>query len=164
MFMVLKFIIKKLLFSLKKILKEYQLYKYSQKHSCNFGENINFLGPLENIEIGKNTTINGNVNFRFKNAKINIGNDCLVARNVTILTKSYHLDKKKKISTEDMFAKDVNIGNNVLLGGNSIIMPGVSIGNHSVVGAGSIVTNNIGDFEIWTGVPAKFIRKRNISE
>ena len=63
-----------------------------------------------------------------------------------------------------MFAKDVNIGNNVLLGGNSIIMPGVSIGNHSVVGAGSIVTNNIGDFEIWTGVPAKFIRKRNISE
>ena len=42
-------------------------------------------------------------------------------------------------------------------------MPGVTIGNNSVVGAGSIVTKNIGDLEIWTGVPAKFVRKRNIS-
>lgn len=161
--MVLKFIIKKLYFSLKKILREYQLYNYSKKHHCNFGENINFLGPLTNIKIGENTTINGNANFRFVNAVIKIGNDCLVARNVTILTRSYHLDKNKKISTESMYSKDVNIGNNVLIGGNVIIMPGVTIGNNSVVGAGSIVTKNIGDLEIWTGVPAKFVRKRNIS-
>ena len=95
---------------------------------------------------------------------IKIGNDCLVANNVTILTRSYHLDKNKKISNESMYSKDVNIGNNVLIGGNVIIMPGVTIDNNSVVGAGSVVTKNIGDFEIWAGVPAKFIRKRNISE
>ena len=71
---------------------------------------------------------------------------------------------QKNITIEDMYAKDVNIGNNVLLGSNVVIMPGISIGNHSVVGAGSIVTKNIGDFEVWAGIPAKFIRKRNVSE
>ena len=161
--MILNFTLKKIFFGFKKLIREYNLYKYSKKHRCNFGEGINFLGPLKNIEIGKNTTINSNANFRFTDAKIKIGHSCLIARNVTILTKSYHLDKEK-ISTDDMFAKEVIIGNNVLLGGNIIIMPGVKIGNGSVIGAGSIVTKNVGDLEIWAGVPAKLIRKRLKSE
>jgi acetyltransferase-like isoleucine patch superfamily enzyme len=113
-----------------------------------FGNNVNFLGPLRNISIGKNTTINSLANFRFKNAKINIGDDCLIARNVTILTQSYDIDCKEEISLDKMIMKNVDIGNNVLLGSNVIIMPGVSIGNNSVVGAGSVVTKNIGDLEV----------------
>ena len=161
--MILKFIIIKTRLYFRKLKKEYQLYKYSKKYNCNFGERLSFLGPLRNIEIGQNTTINGYANFRFKDAKITIGRDCLVARNVTILTKGYILDKKQ-ISTKHMLAKDVCIGNNVLLGSNIVIMPGIVIGNHAVVGSGSIVTKNIGDFEIWAGNPAKLIRRRIISE
>ena len=161
--MISHFFLKKLKSYLKKLVREYQLYKYSKKYKCNLGDNLNFLGSVDNIQIGQNTTINGNANFRFKDAKIIIGSDCLIARNVTIFTKSYLLDKKK-ISTKDMFAKNVYIGNNVLLGSNVIIMPGVVIGNYSVVGAGSVVTKNIDEFEIWAGVPAEFIRRRKISE
>ena len=160
--MLFRFFLKKIFFKYKYIKKEIELYNYSKKYNCNFGEDIKFLGPLKNIEIGKNTTINGNANFRFTDAKIKIGQNCLIARNVTILTKSYHLDKEK-ISKEHMFAKNVDIGNNVLLGSNIVIMPGVKIGNNSVIGAGSIVTKNVGNFEIWAGVPAKLIRKRIVS-
>ena len=162
--MFIRFILRKIKNFLIEFKKEYQLYRYSKKNSCNLGKNLNFLGPLNNLKIGQNTTVNNFANFRFKNAKITIGENCLIARNVTILTKAYELDNKKLISTENMFSKDVNIGNNVLLGSNIVIMPGVSIGNNSVVGAGSVVTQNIGDLEIWAGVPAKFIRKRDIIE
>jgi maltose O-acetyltransferase len=158
--MFLGFIFKKLKDHLVGLKKEFQLYKYSKKNNCNLGKSLNFLGPLENISIGEHTTVNNNANFRFTNAKINIGKNCLIARNVSILTKAYNIDNQKNISVEDMYAKDVNIGDNVLSGSNVVIMPGVSIGNNSVVGAGSVVTKDIGDFEVWTGVPAKFIRKR----
>ena len=162
--LILKFIRNKIIANVRNSIQEYKLYKYSKNHNCNFGDNLNFLGPLENLKIGENTTINSYANFRFKNGKINFGSDCLVGRNVTILTQSYNLDKQKKISLEEMLLNDVNIGDNTLLGSNTIIMPGIIIGNHAVVGAGSIVTKNIGDFEIWAGTPAKFIRKRNINE
>lgn len=162
--MFLGFIFKKLKDHLFQLKKEFQLYRYSKKNNCNLGKNLNFLGSLENISIGEHTTVNNNANFRFTNAKINIGKNCLIARNVSILTKAYNIDTQKNISIEDMYAKDVNIGNNVLLGSNVVIMPGISIGNHSVVGAGSVVTKNIGDFEVWAGIPAKFMRNRNISE
>lgn len=158
--LILKFIKNKIILNIKKIIQEYRLYKYSKKYNCNLGNDLNFLGPLRNISIGKNTTVNSFANFRFKNAKINIGDDCLIARNVTILTQSYEIDYKEEISLDNMIVKNINIGNNVLLGGNVVIMPGVSIGNNSVVGAGSVVTKDIGDLEVWAGAPAKFIRKR----
>ena len=162
-FLILKFIFNLTRNFFKNVKQEYNLYIYSKKNNCSFGQNINFLGPLSNISIGKNTTINSFANFRFKSAKINIGDDCLIARNVTILTQSYEIDNKEEISLDDMIIKNVYIGNNVLLGSNVVIMPGVSIGNNSVIGAGSVVTKNIGDLEVWAGVPAKFIRKRNIN-
>ena len=160
-FLIFKFIFNFTQNYFKSVKQEYNLYIYSKKNNCSIGQNINFLGPLGNISIGKNTTINSFANFRFKNAKINIGDDCLIARNVTILTQSYEIDNKEEISLDDMIIKDVYIGSNVLLGSNVVIMPGVSISNNSVIGAGSVVTKNIGDSEVWAGVPAKFIRKRN---
>lgn len=52
------------------------------------------------------------------------------------------------------------IGNDVWIGHNAIIMPGVRIGSGAVVGAGAVVTKNIFPYEIAVGVPAKPIRKR----
>jgi len=139
------------------------LFLYSKKHSCNFGENINFTGSLENIKIGKGTTVNGYANFRFSNGNITIGENCLIARNSTIITQSYDINIAKEISSNNMYVRDVKIGDNVWIGGNTVIMPGVTIGDNSVVGAGSIVTKDIGDFEIWAGVPAKLIKIRKIN-
>lgn len=56
--------------------------------------------------------------------------------------------------------KDTKIGNDVWIGAASVIKSGVTIGNGAVVGMGSVVTHDIGPYEIWAGVPARFIRKR----
>lgn len=56
--------------------------------------------------------------------------------------------------------KRVTIGNDVLISLNVTILEGVHIGNGAVVGAGAVVTHDVGDYEIWGGVPAKFIRYR----
>jgi acetyltransferase-like isoleucine patch superfamily enzyme len=57
----------------------------------------------------------------------------------------------------DLFGKIV-IGNNVSIGTNSIIMPGVTIGDNSIVGAGAIVTHNVPPNSVVAGVPAKIIQ------
>ncbi len=54
--------------------------------------------------------------------------------------------------------KRIDIGDNVYIGLNSIIMPGVRIGNNVIIGAGSIVNKNIPDNSVYAGVPAKFIK------
>lgn len=54
--------------------------------------------------------------------------------------------------------KPILIGNNVYIGNNVIILPGVTVGNNVVIGAGSIVTKNIPDNSVVAGVPAKKIK------
>lgn len=51
----------------------------------------------------------------------------------------------------------ISIGNDVFIGINSIILPGVSIGSRVVIGAGSVVTRNVPQGTVWAGVPAKQI-------
>lgn len=55
---------------------------------------------------------------------------------------------------------DTIIGNDVWLGAESLIMPGVKIADGAVIAARSVVTKNIGPYEIWGGNPAKLIKKR----
>ncbi len=56
------------------------------------------------------------------------------------------------------------IGNDVWIGAETMIMPGVKIADGAVIGARSLVTKNIGPYEIWGGNPAKMIKKRFCDE
>lgn len=56
--------------------------------------------------------------------------------------------------------KKTHIGNDVWIGECTLIKAGIIIGNGAVIGMGSVVTKDIGDYEIWAGNPAKYIRKR----
>lgn len=77
-----------------------------------------------------------------------------------ILTKSgwkrAGLIKRAGTSLLPMVGK-IEIGNNVFIGANATVMPGVKIGNNCVVAAGAVLTRSIPDGEIWGGVPAKKI-------
>ncbi|MEE3892703.1 acyltransferase [Priestia megaterium] len=93
---------------------------------------------------------------------ISIGNKVLIGGGTKIWDTDFHpLDPIERMQepNKNMVSKEVRIGNNVFIGGNSIILKGVSIGDNSVIGAGAVVTKNVPENEIWAGNPAKFIRK-----
>lgn len=54
--------------------------------------------------------------------------------------------------------KPIVVGNNVYIGTNAIILPGVTIGNNVVIGAGAVVTKDIPDNSVAVGVPARVIK------
>ena len=57
------------------------------------------------------------------------------------------------------YGAEVIIGDNVWIGGNSVICPGVHIGSNTVIGAGSVVTKDIPDWVVAAGNPCRVIRK-----
>jgi acetyltransferase-like isoleucine patch superfamily enzyme len=109
-----------------------------------------------------------------------IGRYCSVGPNVLIGPGSHPTDK---ISTSPVFysnrmqvgistckdniyeeVKEVNIGNDVWIGANVIILDGVTIGNGVIIAANSVVTKSFDDFQIIGGSPAKLIKERFTEE
>ena len=118
----------------------------------------------ENISIGDNTFINTNCMF-LDNNRITIGKNGLIAPYVQIYTASHPLEASKRIienGKESAYltsAKPVTIGDNVWIGGNSIIYPDVTIGDNVTIGAGSVVTNTIPDNVLALGNPCKVVKE-----
>ncbi len=117
-----------------------------------------------NISIGKNTFVNTNCMF-LDNNKISIGKNGLIAPYVQIYTATHPLKASDRIiETEDnsrylTSTKPVTIGDNVWIGGNSVIFPGVTIGNNVTIGAGSVVTKDISDNVLAFGNPCKVVKQ-----
>ena len=117
----------------------------------------------ENISIGDNTFINTNC-MLLDNNKITIGKNGLIAPYVQIYTASHPTKASERIIEEGKdsryltFAKPVSIGDNVWIGGNSVIFPGVTIGDNVTIGAGSIVTKDIPDNVLALGNPCKVVK------
>jgi len=145
---------------ISEISKRYKIYKFCIENNCSISLNSELTGNLSRLKVGKGTVINGNANFRFKSGEINIGENCLIAANLSIICNTYKIDGRKLVSPNEMYSKNVCIGDNVWIGGNVIIVPGVVIGNNAVIGAASLVTKNVPAHEVWGGVPAKLIYKR----
>jgi acetyltransferase-like isoleucine patch superfamily enzyme len=62
------------------------------------------------------------------------------------------------IAPGTVLAGNVSVGSNTFIGANSTVKQGIVIGNNAVIGAGSVVLTDIGDNEMWAGVPAKKIK------
>lgn len=84
---------------------------------------------------------------------ITIGNNVTMAPRVHILAH----DASTKTFLDYTKIGCVNIGNNVFIGAESVVLPGVSIGNNVIIGANSTVTHNIPDNSVVVGSPAKVI-------
>ncbi len=110
-----------------------------------------------NIEVGKNLFVNYNCCF-LDVAKIKIGDNCFIAPNVSIYTAGHAIHPIARIAGYE-YGAPVTIGDNVWIGGNTVICPGVTIGDNVVIGAGSIVTKDIPGWTIAAGNPCKVIRK-----
>lgn len=108
------------------------------------------------IETGKNFFANYNCTI-LDVAKVKIGDNCQLAPNVAIYTAGHPVHPEIR-NTMYEYGIEVVIGDNVWIGGNSVICPGVHIGSNTVIGAGSVVTKDIPDWCIAAGNPCKVIR------
>ena len=126
------------------------------------GENVHINAPFHcdygyNIEVGENFFANYNL-IILDVAKVKIGDNAQIAPNVSIYTAGHPIHPDSRNSGYE-YGIDVTIGDNVWIGGNAVIMPGVTIGNNVVIGAGSVVTKNLPDNVIAIGNPCRIIRE-----
>ncbi len=116
------------------------------------------------ISIGSNVSINRGCSFypgyKIKEAKIVIGDNVAIGPEVSFFAAGH--------DTQDINLKDTGalivVESNVWIGGRSIILQGVKIGEGAVVAAGSVVTKDVEPYTIVGGIPAKFIKTREINE
>lgn len=125
--------------------------------------------PLVEINIGQGTTIQRDTII---NGEVSIGEDVLIGPRVFISSGShvYNLLPGKRIREQEAhasqhglmgdYSRKIEIGDDVWIGVNAVIMPGVKIASHSIIGANSVVTKDVGCGEIVAGVPAKIIAVR----
>ena len=121
------------------------------------------------IEAGKNSY---GWAHDYINGPLKIGKYVSIGRNFRRISKNHPIDyitthpcsfspefgwvKKDKRKRELL-----EIGNDVWIGDNVTILPGCNrIGNGSIIAAGAVLTNDVGSYEIWGGVPAKYIKDR----
>src|SRR5690625_5022176 len=109
----------------------------------------------KNITIGKNVFFNTGCSFQDRGG-ITIGNGALIGMNVTIATLNHGLSLDTRNTT---YSSPVVIGENVWIGSNATILPGVTIRDNAVVAAGAVVTKNVPENTVVAGVPAKATKK-----
>lgn len=119
---------------------------------CDYGVNIN---------AGDNLKVNMGCTFLDSNV-INIGNDVLIAPNVGLYTAGHIVDPElRKKPSALQYALPINIGNNVWIGAQSIVLPGVTVGDNTIIGAGSVVTRDLPANVVAVGNPCHVLRQVN---
>ena len=91
---------------------------------------------------------------------VTIGSHVNLAQGITVTALNHNFeDKNKRIDEQGVSTKPVVIGDDVWIGANAVILPGVTIGKHAVVAAGAVVTTDVPENTVVGGVPAKVIKK-----
>ena len=125
------------------------------------GESV-WLQPPFYCDYGANISLGERVFFNFNCVvldvcQVTIGDYTLFGPAVQIYTATHPMNAERRRQQE--FAKPIEIGSDVWVGGGAIICPGVNIGSKSVIGAGSVVTNNIPAGVVAAGNPCRVIRE-----
>lgn len=110
-----------------------------------------------NIRIGAASFLNYNC-VMLDCAPITLGNHVLCGPNCSFYTAIHPTDPAERL-TDAESAKPITLHDNVWLGGNVTVLPGVTIGKNSVVGAGSVVTKSLPENVVAAGNPARIIRQ-----
>lgn len=91
---------------------------------------------------------------------VTIGNHVNLAQGITITALNHNFtDKEKRIDEQGISTSAVNIGDDIWIGANAVILPGVTIGHHAVIAAGAVVNKDVPAHTLVAGVPAKVIKE-----
>ena len=89
-----------------------------------------------------------------------IGSHVNLAQGITVTALNHNFeDSKKRIDEQGVSTNAVVIEDDIWIGANAVILPGVTIGHHSVVAAGAVVTKDVPPHSLVAGVPAKVIKQ-----
>lgn len=110
-----------------------------------------------NIEIGDEFYANHHCVI-LDGAKVTFGDHVMVAPNCGFYTAGHPLDAGQR-NTGLEYAYPITIGNNVWIGGNVVVLPGVTIGDNTVIGAGSVVNRSIPAGVVAAGNPCRVLRR-----
>lgn len=129
------------------------------------GENCYIETPFRANWGGKNVYFGDGVYANFNlvlvdDAEIHVGNYVMMGPNVVICAATHPISPEIRKKTAQ-YNLPVRIEDNVWLGANCIILPGVTIGENSVIGAGSIVTKDIPANVVAVGSPCRVLREIN---
>jgi acetyltransferase-like isoleucine patch superfamily enzyme len=112
-----------------------------------------------NVKVGSGAFINHNCTI-IDTCTVTIGARTLFGPNVSLYSGTHPLDPLARNGTKGPeLGKEIHIGEDVWIGGNAIILPGVRLGRGCVVGAGSVVTKDVPDFCVVAGNPARLLKK-----
>ena len=90
---------------------------------------------------------------------VTIGHHVNLAQGITITALNHNFsDLNKRIDEQGISTQLVTISDDVWIGANAVILPGVTIGQHAVVAAGAVVTKDVPPYSIVAGIPAKVIK------
>ena len=162
-----EFLVEKLTASWEKLIKLNNETDRDERHKIckdlfgKFGKST-VLSPFrcdygENIYIGDKSFINFNVSM-IDLGKIKIGNRVLIGPGTGLFTAIHPIDPEIRATGIEK-GVDITLEDDVRIGGNATILPGVTIGKGAIIGAGSVVTKDIPKMTIAAGNPAKVIRK-----
>lgn len=132
-----------------------------EKAGIKHGKAVYFEPPFHceygtHIEVGENFYANTGC-VMLDVGKITIGDNVFFGPNVSIFTAGHPIHPESR-NTGYEYGIPITIGNNVWVGGNCVILPGVKIGDNCVIGAGSVVTKDIPDNMCAAGNPCRVIR------
>lgn len=112
------------------------------------------------INIGNNVLTNNNLKI-IARGTVDIGDDCLIGENVTIMDHNAHGVKPSERRTSAGTVKDAIIGKNVWIGNNVTILPGSKIGDNCILDIGCVVKGNIPANVIVQGNPGVIVKNLN---
>lgn len=107
-----------------------------------------------NIHLGRDVFVNAGCKFQDQGG-IYLGDRVLVGHNVVLATLNHSLDPAHR---GDLHPAPIRIGNDVWIGANATVLPGVTIGDGAVVAAGAVVTRDVPPLTVVGGVPARVIK------
>ena len=91
---------------------------------------------------------------------VTIGNHVNLAQGITVTALNHNFkDTSRRIDEQGFSTKPIMIEDDVWIGANAVILPGVTIGKHVVVAAGAVVTKDVPDNCIVGGIPAKMMKR-----